>query len=139
MGFHTGKHGKVYNDDKKSHGSSGHSPGNNDGSTSSFMENIHKENELHADKEFPVVKWHGGEEYAVLHNKTGEESPYEITPIMDLPLDKLPKHIEFIRAFDSAEDAFDFQDFYFTHLYGGIGLINNKDYEKDCKKYGYDC
>ncbi len=40
MGFHTGKHGKVYNDDKKSHGSSGHSPGNNDGSSSTSRDDV---------------------------------------------------------------------------------------------------
>ena len=34
MGFHTGKHGKVYNDDKPSKGSHGSSPGNHDGSSS---------------------------------------------------------------------------------------------------------
>ena len=34
MGFHTGKHGKVYNDDKPTHGSPGSNPGNNDGSSS---------------------------------------------------------------------------------------------------------
>ena len=33
MGFHTGKHGKVYNDDKKSKGSSSNHPGNYDGSS----------------------------------------------------------------------------------------------------------
>ncbi len=33
MGFKTGSHGKVYNDDKKSHGSSSNHPGNNDGSS----------------------------------------------------------------------------------------------------------
>ncbi len=32
MGFHTGKHGKVYNDDKKSKGSKSNNPGNKDGS-----------------------------------------------------------------------------------------------------------
>ena len=32
MGFKTGSHGKVYNDDKKSHGSKSNSPGSNDGS-----------------------------------------------------------------------------------------------------------
>jgi hypothetical protein len=35
MGFKTGSHGKVYNDNKKSHGSKSNSPGSNDGSDSS--------------------------------------------------------------------------------------------------------
>jgi hypothetical protein len=33
MGFKTGSHGKVYNDDKSTKGSSGSNPGNNDGSS----------------------------------------------------------------------------------------------------------
>ena len=38
MGFHTGKHGKVYNDDKPTHGSPGSNPGNNDGSSSTYRD-----------------------------------------------------------------------------------------------------
>ena len=38
MGFHTGKHGKVYNDDKKSKGSKSDSPGNHDGSSSTYRD-----------------------------------------------------------------------------------------------------
>ena len=40
MGFHTGKHGKVYNDDKKSKGSSSSHPGNHDGSHESARDDL---------------------------------------------------------------------------------------------------
>jgi hypothetical protein len=40
MGFKTGNHGKVYNDDKKSHGPGSDSPNNNDGSKDSSRDDI---------------------------------------------------------------------------------------------------
>ena len=43
MGFHTGKHGKVYNDDKPSKGSSGSNPGNHDGSSENVRDNTEPE------------------------------------------------------------------------------------------------
>jgi hypothetical protein len=41
MGFKTGKHGKVYNDDKKSHGSKSNSPGVHDGSDEYSRDELH--------------------------------------------------------------------------------------------------
>ena len=46
MGFHTGKHGKVYNDDKKSKGSSSNHPGNHDGSTNLVRESVDVHEEI---------------------------------------------------------------------------------------------
>ena len=41
MGFHTGKHGKVYNDDKPTKGSPGSNPGNHDGSDEYERDELH--------------------------------------------------------------------------------------------------
>ncbi len=46
MGFHTGKHGKVYNDDKPEHGNSNDSPGHSDGSNESHREELNDEEQI---------------------------------------------------------------------------------------------
>jgi hypothetical protein len=40
LGFHTGKHGKVYHDNKPSKGSAEHNPGSHDGSDNSSREDL---------------------------------------------------------------------------------------------------
>ncbi|MBT4327009.1 MAG: hypothetical protein HOD60_08915 [Candidatus Nitrosopelagicus sp.] len=45
MGFKTGPHGKVYNDEKSTKGSSGSNPGNNDGSSETVRDDSPSLNE----------------------------------------------------------------------------------------------
>ena len=133
MGFKTGKHGKVYNDSKSTKGSGSDSPGNHDGSHMIGRENFPigdiDDVDKQMDLEFPVVKWNHGEEYAVLHNNSEIE-------LMNHPVNELPKHVSFLKEFKSKEEALDYQEFRMAKEYGGIGLINNKEFEADAKKYG---
>lgn len=83
------------------------------------------------DLRYPVIKWKKGKEYAVFLNNNE-------TPLTNnLSVNKLLKRkTKFLRAFNTLQKAFDFQEFMHTREFGGIALIGNKKYEKDCKKYG---
>ena len=65
MGFKTGSHGKVYNDDKKSHGSKSNSPGSNDGSDDSVRDYF---NSLSGPEQFNIENNAGVEQEDQLYN-----------------------------------------------------------------------
>ena len=95
-----------------------------------FYDNLHKEVNQMMELEFPVVKWNEGEKYAVLHNKS--DKPISTTGYAN---DYCLKDIEFLREFDNANEALDYQYYLFDGQYGD-GLDMTGEYERLEKKFG---
>ncbi len=81
MGFKTGSHGKVYNDDKKSHGSSKGSPGNNDGSNESYRETLNMD-------QFDDMPWIESKQFGV-DDKWEDESIADTAKAVQKYADKI--------------------------------------------------
>tara|TARA_R100001594_G_scaffold149912_1_gene209169 strand:- start:3171 stop:3500 length:330 start_codon:yes stop_codon:yes gene_type:complete len=96
-----------------------------------FMDRIRKEVDDDMELEFPIIKWSKGEEYAVLHNRTGK-------PITEanFSVSNPPKKIEFLREFDNLEEALEYQEYLHMSEYGGIGLIDDPEFDELEKKFG---
>ena len=67
---------------------------------------MNHEQMIQMELEFPVVKWNSGEEFAVFRNKSG-------IPIKKIPEDQYFHQVEFLKQFDNADEALDYQQLMF--------------------------
>jgi len=116
---------------------------NDSRSKQSLDDSLQKATEL----EFPVIKWSGGEEYAVLHNQNVDEGDDIVNTksIMDTPVDEVKKlmmngTIKVLKTFDNKEDALDYQEHRSVEYYGDPDITMNpkqlKEFHKECDKFG---
>ena len=112
MGFHTGKHGKVYNDSKSIKGSGSDSPGNHDGSLKSGRDYFQSNDNLFGftnepdglDTKAKRIAWkkacnkwnelHESERFDIIHEKFYNSNLPNINDLSEKDFDDLPEDIQ---------------------------------------------